>query len=161
LQIEKLSIEKGICQISLNKLATFKTVLDVIDKDEYTATKKEENKSIFIKIHKIESSPITQFRLETIEKVLKKLLKFSQFSYTEDQTKATINLLLTSRSNLKASDSDKELKPIVCAVVCDDGGKKTSQLEAEKYLENRQNDMHLIAVHKFGLRVKNDKVRRF
>lgn len=158
--IDKIFIDKGICYISLNHHGTFKMLLNLIDGDEYGKADKKESVKISIKTQKILKSSITQFRLETIERILRNLLNFSPFVLTDDPSHADVPLLLTTRSNLKADEKDKAFKSIVCAVVYDEDEncKKTSCVEALNYLEKRQNDMHLIAVHKFGIRIKNDKV---
>lgn len=160
-KIDKLSIDKGICLFTLNRQEIFKMLLDLVDSDRYGKSQKGESLSISIKTQKVLNSSITQFRLDTISRVVINLLKFSSFILAYDPSFADVPLLLTTRSNLKADESDKDFKSIVCAVVCDkdEKSKKISRIEASNYLaQQRQNDMHLIAVHKFGVRVKNDEV---
>jgi hypothetical protein len=36
--------------------------------------------------------------------------------------------------------------------------KKNSHLTSEDFLKKREEDMHLMAIHKYGVRVKNDTV---
>lgn len=159
-EVDKIWIEKGICCINLNRLETFKRMLHLISNDEYACYQKMEGQTISIKTDKVLSSSITKFRLDVIEIGLKNLISLTPYIY--DETNANINLFLTTRSNLKVDDNYREFIPIICGVVCDQKeSKKTSQMEAEEYLMKRQNDMHLIAIHKFGVRVKNDKVRSF
>jgi hypothetical protein len=66
--------------------------------------------------------------------------------------------MLTTRSNSKNNEDTNKIIPIVCGVVIDGNEKKNSHLTSEDFLKKREEDMHLMANFKYGVRVKNDTV---
>lgn len=158
--LEKVWREKEICVLSFKKSYAFKKVLDLVYSCDYGRTSGKEEQSICIDVLQTENTSITQFRVETMQKSLKNLIKFSRYKLTDDSNAADQKYLLTTRSNLKNEENPNNAKVIICAVVCnnDEGDKKISHADAEGYLKKRQDDMHLIALHKYGVRIQNDTV---
>lgn len=160
LPIEKACVEKGLCLIYFNKSYTFQVVLDLVNTCDYARANNMEDETVFIDTLRAENSSITQFRVETMQKSLKNLIKFSRYKLTDDPNAASQKYLLTTRSNLKDEENPSNAKVIMVGVVCDID-KKISHADVENYLKKRQDDLHLIALHKYGVRVQNDTVRLF
>lgn len=157
IKIQKASIVDGICEIHLDRSNLFRTILDLVAKDDFCRHNKI-GKTISLAVDQEEKSSITKFRLHTLEKVLAKLIKLSQYSLIKEGN-ADINFMLTTRSNSKNNEDSNKFNSIVCGVVIDDKKCGKSQLSEDDFIKKRQEDMHLIAIHKYGLRVKNDSVR--
>lgn len=159
--IDHAWVEKEICYFNITRN---RTLLDqIISDDSYYELKTSESKvTLYIKTSKSQNS-FTNFRLKTIERTLRNLIKFApHITLTEDQTKAQARLLLTTRSNLRNNEHDElQLKSILCGVVLskNENGKQISQIEADEYIERRSKDIHLIVIHKFGVRIKDERVR--
>jgi uncharacterized surface protein with fasciclin (FAS1) repeats len=154
LQIQNAKINcNGICEINLNRNNVIRLVLDLVTREDFCQYDKINGKSISLAIDEVEKSSITEFRLKTLKKVLIKLITHhSQYNLIMDKKTAYSNLMLTTRSNTKNNEDSEKLIPILCGVVAE------KKINAEEFLKKRQEDMHLMAVHKYGVRVKNDQV---
>lgn len=152
LKISSARIVDGICEIHLNRNNTFPLVLDLVAREDYCRYDKINGKSISLAIDEVEKSSITHFRLKTLKNALAKLITLhSQYNLIDKKT-AYSNLILTTRSNIKNNEDSEKLISILCGVV------DSKQNNAEDILKKRQEDMHLMAVHKYGVRVKNHEV---
>jgi hypothetical protein len=155
LQISEAKLNDGVCEIRLSRNKVFQMVLARVAHDDFCRHNKVDGKTISLTIDDahLDEKSFTKFRLEIIKKVLSSLIKLSSYSLVEDNDAAS-NLLLTTRSNSKNNEDSKKIK-IQCGVVIDE---MSANSDADNYLKKRQEDMHLIAIHKYGMRVKNDEV---
>ncbi|XP_070499270.1 uncharacterized protein [Chironomus tepperi] len=156
-KIDSLEVKNMKCFIKLMRNSTFKTMFKSISSDDFgRAPKCDETMSI--NIIETENSSITNFRLQTIELVLKNLISYSQYTLTDDST-ADHKVLLTTRSNFKKDNDclDTDIT-VLCSVVrdMDKNNKKISHQSTNDYLKKRIDDMHLMALHKYGVRIKSD-----
>jgi arginyl-tRNA synthetase len=137
--------------------SAFKTMFKSISSDDYGRAPKC-GETVSVNISETANSSITNFRLQTINLVLKNLISYSQYTLTDDST-ANHKVLLTTRSNFKKDDDYSESDiTVLCSVVrdMDKNNKKISHQSAEEYLKKRIDDMHLMALHKYGVRIKSD-----
>lgn len=154
-----IKIDKEVCHISLIRDKSLQRALDLVNRDDFCRWINPEAQSISIDIEYCENSSITNYRLQTMQKITRNLLRYSQYTYANDSSTADHRFVITTRSNFKANESVKNsnVKIILCGVVCNND-KKMSVTTAENYLKMRQDDMHLIALHKYGVRVKDNVV---
>lgn len=158
-QIDKLEVKNMKCFVKLMRNSTFKTMFKSISSDDYGKAPKC-GETMSINILETENSSITNFRLQTIDLVLKNLIFYSQYTLTDDSTSADHKVLLTTRSNFKKDNDglDSNIITVLCSIVrdMDRNNKKISHQSADDYLKKRIDDMHLMALHKYGVRIKSD-----
>jgi len=156
-KIDSLEVTNMKCFIKLMRNSTFKTMFKSISSDDYGRALKC-GETVAINISETENSSITNFRLQAISLVLKNLISYSQYTLTDDST-ADHKVLLTTRSNFKKDNDYLESDiTVLCSVVrdMDKNNKKISHQSQEDYLKKRIDDMHLMALHKYGVRIKSD-----
>ncbi|KAL7034679.1 hypothetical protein ACKWTF_008053 [Chironomus riparius] len=157
LKIDNLEVKNMKCFIKLMRNSTFKTMFKSIPSEDFGRAQKC-GETVSINILETENSSITNFRLQTINLVLKNLISYSQYTLTDDST-ADHKVLLTTRSNFKRDNecTNSDIT-IVCSVVrdMDRNNKKISHQSADDYMKKRIDDMHLMALHKYGVRIKSD-----
>lgn len=149
LKIQKVKIESGFCQLQLERKICVKKLCEEINSDDYCRNSNFEGKSIFIDIEK--DSTITQFRLEIIKKVLENLLQFSKCKVVTNISTSAHNIILSTKKNKQTCD-ELNFHVIRCGVV------ENWRNTPENYIKKRQEDLHLIAIHKYGIRVERHKV---
>jgi hypothetical protein len=154
-QIASATIEtrKNRVILSLNRSVTFKYVLQNIQHIINNHPPKDDTRTIHIDYDNDQTGSITQFRLEIIAKILKNLIsKYTEFVLTNESI-AENKILLTTRSNFKTNEIvSSNVKIIKCGVVTNQ-----NELQAESYLEKRRNDIHLLAIHRHGMRAKDNQ----
>jgi DALR anticodon binding domain len=156
LLVQSLEIKNYRCQITINKAGTYKTFLNELS-ETYGRRRKAEDETLSLEIDSDVSTLITQYRLNVVKEVVKNLLSYSKFVVVNDPSIAKHKILVTSKSNLIKDDLRLDRKLLTCGAVIDPATKKISQEAAKDYLRKRSEDMHLISIHKYGVRVKNDE----
>jgi hypothetical protein len=157
--IDRVVIEKGRCSFNLNRASAFCVIITEIYNDSrYGKSTKVPGESVALKIEDCsDTSSITQFRLQLINSVCENLLEYSRFELASDSANAKHSLLFTTKSNASPQDNQRnDKKVIICGVILDPTSKKTSSVTSEDYIKMRCDDMHLIAIHKYGVRAKDD-----
>lgn len=157
-QVEKLEIQNMKCFVKLMRNSAIKIVLESISSSDYGKEDKQD-KTVAIDVLENENSSITNFRVKTFAKVLRNILDlYSKYTLTHDSSSADYKVLLTTQSNNKKGDFESNIT-VLCSVVRDNNtqNRKISHQSAEEYLKKRSDDMHLIALHKYGVRIKSDE----
>lgn len=99
---------------------------------------------------------ITQFRVQLVALIVENLLEYSKFTLANDPSSAKHNILITSKSNLIRGHPQADHKLLTVGAVVDPKDKKISNETGESYVKKRCEDMHLMSIHKYGVRVKDD-----
>lgn len=118
---------------------------------------KDNEETLCFKIDDPANPSITQFRVELIGKTAEKLLDYSKFTVLTDPSDAKYKILATSKSKLPADHPNSDWKLLTCGVVMNGKDRKTSELTREQYIKQRCEDMHLMSIHKYGIRMENDE----
>jgi hypothetical protein len=151
------------CVLYLDRQKLFRNLIPVIleDPEDYGKESVGDVQSVYMKLDEIGESPtVTEYRTQLVLNVLKNLLIYSRYSSMDNPEKADHHFLISSKSNKKKEDITSEpYKLILCGVVTDPkNGNKLAEITAEEYTKKRANDVNLMAQHKYGLRVKNEKM---
>lgn len=154
--IECVEIKDYRCFFTVNRAAAFSKFLSEVT-TSYGKRRKIEDETLSLEMDADETSTITQYRVELVNEVVKNLLNYSKFVVVNDPSIAKHKVLVTSKSNLSKNDDRIDRKLLTCGVVIDPIQKKVSQQDATDYIRKRSEDMHLISIHKYGVRVKNDE----
>jgi hypothetical protein len=154
-QINRIEHDDNRYFVHLHRSSAISTVLSFINTLDYVEKDEKETISIELNVGGNDESSITDFRLQTIETSLRNLIiHATKYKYVTDSSIAKHKLVLTTSSNSKMRNEHGKIM-IHCGVVLNEN--KKSLQSAEEFLAKRTNEMHLTAVHKYGLRVKNDK----
>lgn len=157
--VEEVLIEKGRCSFKLKRTSGFREIItEIYNDNSYGKCVKVPGESVALNIEDCsDTSSITQFRLELIKSVCERLLVYSRFEFAADSKDAKHSLLFTTKSNASLQDIQRGEKTVVtCGVIVDPTSRKTSSVTSETYIKMRCDDMHLIAIHKYGVRAKDD-----
>jgi hypothetical protein len=152
------------CVLYLDRQKLFRNLIPVIleDPEDYGKESEEGDvQSVYMKLDEISETPtVTEYRTQLVLNVLKNLLIYSRYSSMDNPEKADYHFLISSKSNKKKEDITSEpSKLILCGSVTDPkNGNKLAEITAEEYTKKRANDVNLMAQHKYGLRVKNEKI---
>lgn len=155
--IEDVSIKDGRCSFTISRPDAFmKLLTDVVNNPSYGKCDKVEDETISIEAIGTEDPAISSYRLQVALQALRNLAAYSKFMVVNDSSLAKHKILVTSKSNFAASHQMPH-KSLLCGVVTDPLTKKTSQTTAQDYLKTRCQDMHLVSIHKYGVRVRDDE----
>lgn len=158
-KIERIEIKDHRCSFTICRASTFDRLLNEImnDSSDYGKSLKVIGETVSLEVdNDDDNASITHHRVEIIAKVVRRLVNYSKFTLTEPST-AKHKILVTSKSNLSKHHSLANRTLLTCGAVLNPAEKKISQLSSKDYIEKRCEDMHLISVHKYGVRVKNDE----
>lgn len=165
--IKDVKIKDHRCYLTINRLTAYSNVMREISNNlNYGKQDKIEDETISLEainqdysISETNLTPetsISDYRVQVTWKILKNLITYSKYIPLNDSSLAKHKLLITSKSNFSA-DYQKPHTNLLCGVVKDQQTKKISQSTAQDYIKQRIQDMHLVSVHKYGVRVKNDE----
>ncbi|XP_053948353.1 uncharacterized protein LOC128856928 isoform X2 [Anastrepha ludens] len=177
--IERIRIENERCFLYLHRHIVMGVLLqEVLKKDTntrgYGKLKKEANLRICLsctKQNEKEASELSSYRAKLVEDILGRVLEYSKWTVVNEeeviQAKKgnganVLQLDVTSVAG-KPSLNSPVIPPsklsystIRCGLVIDPLTGKLTKLKTSEYLSCRSNDMCLMAMHKYGVRVKDD-----
>ncbi|XP_065085275.1 DALR anticodon-binding domain-containing protein 3 [Ochlerotatus camptorhynchus] len=95
----------------------------------------------------LDNMNITEFRILTVNNVVRNLFEFGGFNFSNDRSlkENTLTIKIT-RNRSKATTNEIDL---ICGPVTTNG------INATDFIKKRANDMQLIAQHKYGIRVRD------
>lgn len=131
--------------------------MTAIASDFYGRVAKEEEETLTLKIDDPPNPSITQFRVDLIAKAAEKLIGYSKFTAVPDSSHARYKILATSKSKLPVDHPNSDWKLLTCGVVMNPKDRKISELTREQYIRQRCEDMHLMSIHKYGIRMEDDE----
>lgn len=154
--IENVELKDWRCSFTICRPASYARMLDELSSNSsYGKTAKIETETVSIESDGDETSTVTQFRVHLVTEAVKNLMTFSEFVLVGDPSAAKYKILVTSKSKLcKENETSQVL--LTCGPVTNPVDKKISNVSAQDYVNRRTEDMHLISIHKYGVRVKND-----
>lgn len=154
--VSRAIIEKNKCLLYLDRTQFFKTLLYEIQVNQphygqFIGLKEIVN----LQKDDIHLNNLTDHRLTLIHRVTNNLLKYSKF-VNSDQQNANLKFLLTTKSNPKKGDPT--VRRIACGVVFNHmHGNVVPTLTQDEYFKKKSLDIELILIHKYGVRVKDEK----
>lgn len=117
----------------------------------------EEFVSIETEEHDELSCSMVELRMEIISRVVRNLISYSKYNYSMDPTMAQHKIQFITKINPRKDQKVlTDRKRVLCGAVNSPVDNKISHQTASEYLKKRCSDMHLISIHKFGVRAKND-----
>ncbi|KAG5680735.1 hypothetical protein PVAND_010225 [Polypedilum vanderplanki] len=154
--------------IQLHRSTSLKIALEEANSFDFSNVEKDDCETISIESEECDNGnlTITNFRLEVFESVLKNIIVHeTKYVYVNDSSIAKHKLRLSSVSNIKTNkvkeedeetEQSKQYVTVLCNSVLGTNNKKSEE-SAFDYFTRRRNDMHLIAIHKYGIRAKDDQ----
>lgn len=153
--IKNYSINQNRCFLYLDRITIMKYVLKEIDSSANNYGMYDSTLSpIKLSVEYVtpDGSEVTDYRLDLIKSTIENCIKYSK----PDYSKSSKNINLTAKGNLKHENT------ITCGIVNDPSDKlepkKISKMLTTNYIKKRSIDVQLLAIHKYGLRVKNENV---
>lgn len=161
--LKKAEILNDKCFLYLDRQKMFSSLIPEIlnHPENYGKEAKDELESVHLKLDNPgDLETVTECRTFLISNVLKNLLNYSKYSLSDNEETAKHKFLISTKSNKKKEEESLDsTKVILCGVVTDPkNGNKLAEISAEEYKKKRANDVNLMAQHKYGLRVKNEKI---
>lgn len=156
--IENVSLKDHRCCFTISRVPTFARLInDIATDSRYGKCPKEENETVSIETDCTNNkSSISQYRADVIANTIKNLIDYSKYTSVEPSI-AKHKILVTTKSNPTQNHTLLGRKMLICGVVQNEKDKKISQMNAQDYVAKRCEDMHLISIHKYGVRAKNDE----
>ncbi|KAM7348910.1 uncharacterized protein ACRADG_008073 isoform 1-T1 [Cochliomyia hominivorax] len=161
--VERLVVRQERIHLHLQRYVIVRRLVpEVLKNNKYGQLQKAESKLVYLN-HLSESCPdedLSFYRSKLMYNVLKKLLKYSRWNEEENaksdrKDKDSILNLQVQSVAFKTTPSDGVI--IKCGLATDPSNNgKRCQLPTSEYLSIRSNDMTLMALHKYGIRVKQD-----
>lgn len=158
--IESVDVKDIRCNFTINRVSSYAKLLnEITNGSNYGACQKNDCETVSIEVDEDYDgdSSITQHRVEIIAKIVRNLVGYSKFILVGDSSIAKHKILVTSKSNLCKQHSQTNRTLLTCGAVLSPSEKKISHLSSNDYIEKRCEDMHLISIHKYGVRVENDE----
>uniref|UniRef100_A0A1I8NLS6 DALR anticodon binding domain-containing protein n=1 Tax=Stomoxys calcitrans TaxID=35570 RepID=A0A1I8NLS6_STOCA len=163
--VAKLEIEQERCHLHLQRSCIMKSLIQQVLCSTNMFGNMRKTQKRFVRLKPLQEyglsyQDISFYRAQLVHQTLKRLLVLSQWPIVDDLADChpvmDINVLSV------ASKVSQEFAPdvsvtIKCGLVTDPLRKgRVCQLPTEEYLSLRSNDMCLMALHKYGVRVKQD-----
>ena len=158
--VDSIEIKDHRCSFTIKRTPAYSTFLkEIAHNRSYGRTfKDEECETMSIEIDDQGNPSITQHRVELVASIIKNLLDYSKFTLVDEPSVAKHKILVTSKSSLsKNHDQQLDRKLLTCGVVVNSKDKKVSTETGAGYIKQRCEDMHLMSIHKYGIRVKEDE----
>lgn len=153
--IEDVQVKDNHCCFTINRSKSYSKLLCEITSN-YGKSEKSDEETISLCVAQPEDLSISSYRAELVKNVITNLVPYSRFTLVDDPSIAKYRIVVTTKSNLRKSE-DNSSTILICGVVIDSETKKISTMNAHDYISKRCQDMHLISIHKYGVRVKNDE----
>ncbi|XP_050327992.1 uncharacterized protein LOC126758046 [Bactrocera neohumeralis] len=176
--VERIKIDNERCFLYLQRRAVMTTLLQQVLKKDNTNTfgkleKDPKQRVYFSRINQAgeEIEELSLYRVKLLEDILGRVFEYSKWTMiTEEEVmevkqgkaqgvlqvqvisaagKPSINAVVIPSSMLSTAT-------IRCGIVIDPITGKITKLKTKEYLSCRSNDMCLMAMHKYGVRVKDD-----
>lgn len=159
--IAKFELVKRRCHLYLDRVRIFREVLVAIDGNsiDYGKNDNAMPESVIVE----DSSPmdfnVTDYRLQLIQNTILNLMRYGK-PIIDSPNERSYKVHLTINSASESNDSDDDVT-LVCGIVYDPAdaieSRKKSKMIAMDYVKKRSIDMQLLAQHKYGVRVQNEK----
>lgn len=156
--IENVELVDGRCSFTIDRASSYSRVLrEISENPSYGISDKMEDETMNLISEGEETSTVTQFRVQLVTDVINRLIPFSRFTLLSDSSAAKYKIFITSKSKLCKDDENTSRTLLTCGPVINPADKKISTLSTDDYIKRRREDMHLISIHKYGMRVKSDE----
>uniref|UniRef100_W8C8L5 DALR anticodon-binding domain-containing protein 3 n=1 Tax=Ceratitis capitata TaxID=7213 RepID=W8C8L5_CERCA len=178
--IDRIRIDNERCFLYLKRHTVMLMLLQRVlnnDKNEecYGKLKKNPKQKVWLsgmKLAEQQHEELSFCRAKLVENILLRVLEYSQWTvvteeYAEEARKGNIGEVLML--NVASAAGKVTVNPFVippsrlsyatirCGIVIDPITGKLTKLKTSEYLSCRSNDMCLMAMHKYGVRIKDDK----
>lgn len=145
--IDSVKVDNGRCFLSFNRLEVIKFLFhEILESTTYGRNIKVNQKRIeVIDCEECDTENLINCRTKLVQNCLQNVLAILDF-----QQSPVDSLSVSSVS------SRTDINTVKCGLVVEPKTKKVCELKTSEYLEMRSTDMRLIAMHKYGMRIKDD-----
>ncbi|XP_028899496.2 uncharacterized protein LOC105217675 [Zeugodacus cucurbitae] len=176
--IERIKIDNERCFLYLQRHAVMTMLLQQVlknnDTNAYGKLEKNSKQRIFFsRINQTvdEIEELTFYRAKLLEDILRRVFEYSKWTMVTEEDveevkqgrgESVLHLQVTSAArgppinSVVIPPSKLSAATIRCGIVIDPITGKLTKLKTSEYLNCRSNDMCLMAMHKYGVRVKDD-----
>ncbi|XP_061401817.1 uncharacterized protein LOC133337619 [Musca vetustissima] len=165
--LAKLNIKQERCHLYLQRSTIIKLLIQqVLCDSSYGHLRKSDKRYVHVKPlqeYGLKAEDLSYYRTKLMYDTLRKLLAYSKWNIVDkeeqEEEKSIINVNILSVASKVPSDKveGNSTVKIKCGLVTDPSTKgKICQLPTQEYISLRSNDMCLMALHKYGVRVKQD-----
>ncbi|CRK98113.1 CLUMA_CG011481, isoform A [Clunio marinus] len=157
-KIVEVIIKNNSCFFNIERSSCItKTVREIFMNSNFGMSEKFNDESVNVECKYAEDeSSLLSYRKKLIGDVMRNLICYSKYAYTNEPSNAKYQVIVTTVANLKNLEASTRQKFVLCAAILDPKTKKKIQTSLTEYLSKRSQDMHLISIHKYGIRVKTD-----
>uniref|UniRef100_A0A1A9VRU1 DALR anticodon binding domain-containing protein n=1 Tax=Glossina austeni TaxID=7395 RepID=A0A1A9VRU1_GLOAU len=162
LPVERLIVNPERCHVYLKRTSIIKqTISHILTDKNYGQLKKLETRYVYIEPLEEDTrvlQDLSLYRSKLLYNALENVVRYSGWIKVNDLSfKQCLHLKIKSVRAKDIQDSQGNAVVAKCGIVVDplnNGG--LCKMPATEYLSLRSNDMHLMAQHKYGVRVKQD-----
>uniref|UniRef100_A0A1A9W8P2 DALR anticodon binding domain-containing protein n=1 Tax=Glossina brevipalpis TaxID=37001 RepID=A0A1A9W8P2_9MUSC len=160
LPVERLTINPERCLVHLKRIEIIKqTVSRILTDKTYGQLKKSEHHYVYIEKLEEDTGMLQNLsfsRMKLLYNVLENVVRYSKWIKASDlDTEQCLNLKLQSVRD--SQGSQENVVVVKCGLVVDPlTNGSLCKMPTKEYLSLRSNDMCLMAMHKYGVRVKQD-----
>ncbi|KAI8116703.1 hypothetical protein FF38_09941 [Lucilia cuprina] len=160
--VAKLVVRQERIHLHLHRsVIVARLVPDVLTSDNYGQLQKVANKKVYLNqlLENCTQDDLSFYRNKLMHNVLQKLLQYSRWHQVDNkeenmENNSIINVQVQSVASKMVENNCVIIK---CGLVTDPSNNgKRCLLSTKDYLSIRSNDMTLMALHKYGIRVKQD-----
>ncbi|XP_055841663.1 uncharacterized protein LOC129908872 isoform X2 [Episyrphus balteatus] len=156
--LAEVKLQKDRCGVFLNRQKCIEILINqVLDNKTFGIQMKDPKKRFrFLDSQNNNPEGLSEYRARLVYKTLRKLLKYSNWSEVDDESGKKINVVSVVTKVPKA-EIQNDVISIRCGNVLDPQDGKLARIPPSEYISLRSTDMRLMAMHKYGIRVKDDK----
>lgn len=146
--VKTVSIEKERCVLSFNRLEITKFLFQEILRGKTTfgrSIKVNKKRIQLLEVDKCDYEILNNYRVKLVHGCLEKIVQYVDFQ------EEWVDFLKVSGNSSKI-----EGPSVKCGLVVEPKTKKVCDMSSSEYIEMRSTDMRLIAMHKYGMRIKDD-----
>lgn len=156
--IADVKLQNDRCALFLDRQKSIAFLLNqVLTREDYGIHLKDSKKRFkMLQFQNNASESLSEYRARLVYKTLRKLLSYSNWTEIDDETAKTINVC-SVQHHFSKDDNSKKFSTIKCGTVMDPQDSKLARCTPSEYMNIRSTDMLLMAMHKYGIRIKDDK----
>lgn len=155
--VAQVKLQKDRCALFLNRQKCIELLLNqVLETTNFGFQLKDPKKRITLSEFEC-SNPesLSEYRAKLVHRTMRKLLMYSNWSEVDDDSGKRINVVSVV-TKVPKTDIQNDGSSIRCGTVLDPQDGKLARITPSEYVSLRSTDMRLMAMHKYGVRVKDD-----
>ncbi|XP_055912180.1 DALR anticodon-binding domain-containing protein 3 [Eupeodes corollae] len=158
--LAEVKLQKDRCALFLGRKHCIEMFINqVLTSNNYGLQLKDPKKRYRLSEFRVSDGTegLSEYRARLVHRTLKKLLMYSNWSEANDKLSGSKVEVVSVVTKVPNADSQERVIAIRCGNVLDPQDGKLARIAPAEYISLRSTDMRLMAMHKYGIRVKDDQ----